>query len=110
MVIIRIILLAVLTVGTLAPRSTDYLTVSLTILKTALLIRVGCGLHIILHQMMLISPKISNIHAIIFYNDSFSLACLKFLSIPLILLLPPHTTEISLSLLSLQNTSPALVG
>src|SRR5215831_6614004 len=72
-VIILIVLLAVMTVGALALPSTDHLTVTLTIIKTALLIQVGCGLHIILHQIMSISTKISNIHSIIFYNDSFSL-------------------------------------
>ena len=54
-------LLAVITVGASALHSTDHLAVTLTITKTALLIQVGCGLHIIVHQILLISVEISNI-------------------------------------------------
>jgi hypothetical protein len=71
MVIIRIVLLAVITMGASALHSTD-LEVTLTITKTALLIQVGCGLHIIVHQILLISVEINNTQGmhclIIFYN------------------------------------------
>jgi hypothetical protein len=69
---IRIVLLAVMTVGALALRSTDHLTVTLTTIKTALLIQVGCGLHIILDQMKLISAKISNIYTPLFFITTAS--------------------------------------
>src|SRR5215469_8241402 len=52
-VVTRIVLLAMMTVA-LALHSTDHLTIILIIIKTALLIQAGCGLHIILHQMLLI--------------------------------------------------------
>jgi hypothetical protein len=62
-VITRIVLLAVMTVEASSLPSTGHLTVILTIIRTALLIQVGCGLQIILDE---ISAKISNIYAIIF--------------------------------------------
>ena len=36
-------------------------------MEAAHLIQVGCGLHTILDQILLISAKVSNMHAIIYY-------------------------------------------